>query len=83
MSTHPQLFHEFAALRAKALAAPSSVKFRSHVSARRFFDDIVYPAPEGLRRFRVKSDTTWRIDLAENAPTVPADIAAILQPLLV
>jgi hypothetical protein len=80
---HPQLFHAFDALRAQALAATATMEFRSHVAAKLFFDDVVYPAPEGLQRFRAKPDSTWRLDLAENAPTVPADIASILQPLLV
>ena len=53
-----------------------------HRPAKRFFEDVVYPAPDGLQRFRAKPDKTWRLDLAENAPVVPADIAAILQPLL-
>lgn len=79
---HPQLFNEFDGLRTHALAAGAAVQFRSHVSAKRFFEDIVHPAPEGLQRFRVKSDTAWRLDLAENAPAVPADIVTILQPLL-
>ena len=80
---HPQLFNEFDGLRAQALAAVPTMQFRSHVSAKRFFDDVVYPAPEGLQRFRAKADSTWRLDLAENAPAVPADIATILRPLLV
>ncbi len=80
---HPQLFNEFVALRGLALAAPPAIQFRSHISAKRFFEDVVHPGPEGLQRFRAKSDTTWRIELAENAPAVPTDIAAILQPLLV
>lgn len=79
---HPQLFNEFDALRGQALAALASVQFRSHVSAKRFFEEVVHSAQEGLQRFRVKSETTWRLDLAENAPAVPGDIAAILQPLL-
>jgi hypothetical protein len=79
---HPQLFNEFDGLRAQALGAVPGVQFRSHVAAKPFFDDVVYPAPEGLQRFRAKPDSTWRLDLAENAPTVPPDIAAILQPLL-
>jgi hypothetical protein len=79
---HPQLFNEFDGLRAQALAAAAATQFRSHVVGRPFFEDVVYPAPEGLQRFRSKPDSTWRLDLAENAPTVPADIAAILQPLL-
>jgi hypothetical protein len=80
---HPQLFNEFDGLRAQALGAVAALQFRSHISAKLFFDDVVYPAPEGLQRFRLKPDSTWRLDLAENAPTVPADIAAILRPLLV
>jgi hypothetical protein len=80
---HPQLFNEFDGMRAQALGATPATKFRSHVCAKLFFDDVVYPAPEGLQRFRAKSDGAWRLDLAENAPAVPADIAAILQPLLV
>jgi hypothetical protein len=79
---HPQLFNELDGLRAQALGAVPASQFRSHVSAKLFFDHVVYPAPEGLRRFRAKPDSTWRLDLAENAPTAPADIAAILQPLL-
>jgi hypothetical protein len=79
---HPGLFGDFEALRAKSQAATASVQFRSHVSAKRFFEEIAHPAPEGLQRFRVKSEIAWRLDLAENAPIVPADIAAILQPLL-
>ena len=70
-------------LRAQILARRHPSDLSSHVSAKRFFEEIVHPAPEGLQRFRVKSNTTWRLDLAENAPSVPADIAAILQPLLV
>ena len=80
---HPQLFNEFDTLRGQAFAASRSIQFRCHISAKRFFEDVIYPTPEGLQRFRAKSDTTWRIDLAENAPVVPADVAAILQPLLV
>ncbi len=79
---HPQLFNVFDALRGHALAVLPSVQFRSHVAAKRFFEDVVYPAPEGLQRFSSKPDNTWRLDLAENAPAVPADIGAILQPLL-
>jgi hypothetical protein len=80
---HPNLFNEFDALRAQARAAPQGRQFRSHVCAKRFFDDVVYPAPNGLQGFRPKSDRTWRIDLAQNVPTIPPDIAAILGPLLV
>lgn len=80
---HPLLFNAFAALRTQALAATATMQFRSHISAKLFFDDVVCPAPEGLQRFRAKADTTGRLDLAEHAPAVPADIAAILQPLLV
>jgi hypothetical protein len=79
---HPQLFDEFDALRRQALAAPAVDQFRSHVCAKRFFEDVVYPSPEGLQRFRQKSIAGWRLDLADNAPAVPADIAAVLQPLL-
>jgi hypothetical protein len=79
---HPQLFNEFDALRGQVLAAAASAQFRSHVSAKRFFEEVVHPAPEGLQRFRAKSDVTWRLDLAENAPAVPVDIADILRPLL-
>jgi hypothetical protein len=79
---HPSLFNAFTTLRARALAATATRRFRSHVCAKLFFDDVVYPAPEGLQRFRAKSDKTWRIDLAEHAPAVPADVAAILQLLL-
>jgi hypothetical protein len=79
---HPQLFNEFDGLRKQALAAATATQFRSHVSAKRFFDDVVYPAPEGLQRFRTKTDGTWLLDLADNAPAVPADIASILKPLL-
>lgn len=80
---HPQTFNAFLALRAQAQAAAAGVQFRSHICAKRFFEEIVHPAPNGLQRFRVKSVAAWRLDLAENAPAVPADIAAILQPLLV
>jgi hypothetical protein len=79
---HPLLFNASTDLRTVALAAPAQRQFRSHVSAKKFFDDVVYPAPEGLQRFRATADTTWRLDLVENSPGVPADIAAILQPLL-
>ncbi len=79
---HPQLFDEFDRLRSQALGAAATVQYRSHVSGKRFFEEVVHPAPEGLQRFRQKSDVTWRLDLAENAPHVPADIAGILQPLL-
>ncbi len=80
---HPSLFNEFNALRTQARAAAQGLRFRSHVCAKRFFEDVVYAAPDGLQRFRMKSDRTWRIDLAQNAPAIPPDIAAILQPLLV
>jgi hypothetical protein len=55
---HPLLFNAFAALRTQALAASATLQLRSHVSAKLFFDDVVYPAPEGLQRFRVKADAT-------------------------
>ncbi len=80
---HPQLFNEFDGLRTAALGAATGRQFRSHVAAKPFFDAVVYPGPEGLQRFRTKPDDAWRLDLAEHAPAVPADIAAILQPLLV
>jgi len=80
---HPQLFNEFDGLRTQALGRVPGTQFRSHVSAKLFFDDVVYPAPAGLQRFGAKPDSTWRLDLAENAPAVPTEIAAILQPLLV
>src|SRR5947209_17147678 len=73
----PQLSNEFDTLRRRERAAATLDQFRSHVSASLFFDDIVYPAPEGLQRFRVKSERAWRLDLAENAPAVPADVAAV------
>jgi hypothetical protein len=80
---HPNLFNDFDALRTQARAASQGRQFRSHVAAKRFFDDVVYPAPAGLQQFRAKAERTWRIDLAQNAPVVPPDIAGILQPLLV
>jgi hypothetical protein len=79
---HPQAFSEFVALRAQARVAGVGTQFRSHICAKRFFEEVVHPGPDGLQRFRKKSDTDWRLDLAEHVPTVPADIAAILQPLL-
>jgi hypothetical protein len=79
---HPQVFNAFLALRAQAQAAAAGVQFRSCICAKRFFEDIVHPAPDGLQRFRVKSDAAWRLDLAEYAPAVPPDLASILQPLL-
>lgn len=79
---HPQLFNEFDALRKESLAALASAQFRSHVSAKPFFEKVVFPAPEGLERFRKKSQAAWRLDLVENAPAVPADVAALLQPLI-
>ncbi len=82
LAAHPQVFDEFDALRTHALGVAATQQFQSHVSAKRFFEEVVYPAPNGLQRFRVKAGITWRLDLAENAPAVPPDIAAILQPLL-
>lgn len=79
---HPQVFNEFDGLRTHVQGVGVAEQFRSHVCAKSFFEEVVYPAPDGLQRFRDKSQITWRLDLAENAPTVPADIAAILQPLL-
>jgi hypothetical protein len=80
---HPGLFNEFDALRWHARSAGAGMRFRSHVCAKRFFGEVVYPAPEGLQRFRPKPDRTWRIDLAENAPALPGDIADVLRALLV
>jgi len=80
---HPRLFQEFDALRTAALASGLPEQFQSHVSSKRFFEYVVHAGPGGLQQFSAKADRTWRLDLAENTPVIPADIAAILRPLLV
>jgi hypothetical protein len=76
-------FSEFDQLRGVAHSAAVNQAYRSHVWAKLFFSQVVYPAPNGLQSMRSKSGEDWMIDLAEFAPAVPADIAAILRPLVV
>jgi hypothetical protein len=44
---HPQVFDEFVALRVQARAAGVRTQFRSHICAKRFFEDVVHPGPDG------------------------------------
>jgi hypothetical protein len=76
-------FHDFGNLRQAALADPPSTQLRSRVWAKLFFERVIQAMLNGSPTIRAKTAHDWVIDLAENAPTVPADIAAILQPLLV
>jgi len=76
-------FTEFDQLRGVARTASSNQAYRSHVWGKLFYNQIVYAAPSGLQSIQSKPGEDWMIDLAEFASQVPADIAAILQPLLV
>jgi hypothetical protein len=75
-------FLEFGNLRQGALGDPPNTQFRSRVWAKLFFERVIQPALNGPPTSRAKTAHDWMIDLAEYAPAVPADIAAILQPLL-
>jgi hypothetical protein len=75
-------FQDFDNLRTTARAASEGQRCRSHVWAKMFFEDVVYPAPGGLAALRPRNRANWLLDLAEAFPSVPADLAGLLQPLL-
>jgi hypothetical protein len=75
-------FQDFRNLRQAALGDPPLTQFRSRVWAKLFFERVIQPALNGPPTTVLKSADDWMIDLAENAPVVPADVVAILQPLL-
>lgn len=74
-------FAEFDALRAAAFAATATMRYRSHLWAKLFFERVIHPQLTGPPTTNQKSTHDWMIDLAANSP-VPADVAAILGPLL-
>ena len=76
-------FIEFDRLRGVARAASPNQAYRSHVWGELFYNQVVYAAPGGLQSIQGKPAQDWMIDLAETSGQVPADISAILQPLLV
>ena len=67
----------FDGLRATARTAPGPAQFRSHVHGKNFWEKVVQPA---LRT--IGQQTDWLLKLAEWSPSVPADMDAILRPLL-
>jgi hypothetical protein len=75
-------FTEFDTLRHAALAADQTTQFRSHVWAKLFFERVVHPLLNGPPTTHQQSGHDWLVSLAANGPQVPADITAILQPLL-
>jgi hypothetical protein len=77
------VFAEFDQLRAAAHGLGVQEQCRRAVWAKDFYEQIVYAGANGLQSVQGKSLNDWMIDLADNAPGVPADIAALLQPLLV
>jgi hypothetical protein len=76
------LFVEFDQLRTTARAQLPSDRCRGSVWAKDFYEQVVCGGPDGLQSIDNKSVGDWMIDLAEFAPAVPGDIAAILQPFL-
>jgi len=75
-------FEFFKDLRANGRDSSESDKCRKCVWAKDFFNKVVVAGTAGLSTIQTKSSRDWMIDLAENAPQVPDDIAAILEPLL-
>jgi hypothetical protein len=75
-------FAEFDALRRLALAADPNAQLRSHVWAKFFFERVIHPLLNAPPTTRLQDSHDWLVDLAEKGPQVPADIAAVLLPLL-
>lgn len=75
-------FHEFDSLRNLALSAQPNTQFRSHVWAKLFFDQVIQPLLNAPPTINQQTTPDWMVDLAEFSPSVPADLAAILHPLL-
>jgi hypothetical protein len=76
------IFDSFQQLRATATASSPNESLRSFVWAKKFYEDIVHRAPDGLNSIQAKNSKDWMVDLAQYSPGIPASIEAILQPLL-
>ena len=74
------LFEAFEQERASSLRKQHSTQFRSCVYAKDFFPQVVLPELRKLDH-TVKSED-WMVTLAQKMPDVPADVKAILQPIV-
>lgn len=77
------LLQSYASLRQTSFARPQTEQFRSCVEPKLLFAKVVVAGPDGLNSVAQKSAEDWRIQLARWSPAMPADLEAVLAPLLV
>jgi hypothetical protein len=76
------LFAEFDALRSHAQGRTLEARYRSCVEPKLFFGRIVVSMPDGLNAIKQQECEDWLIELARWSPAMPADLVAVLAPVL-
>jgi hypothetical protein len=76
------VYVEYEALRDASLAKSLSQQYRGCVEPASFFTQVIKAGTDGLNAVKLQDDRQWMIELARWSPEMPADLRALLQPVL-